>query len=394
MKLAGWLVLVLASCSSGKLSVGTRDALPGLEPTNRATALPVGVVNVNNSPLKAAGYRALLRFVPDRALSIDRVYFGFNLRGASCAEAGSDGAGDGGLLDMSLVSIDAATGLPGASLEHEAVSACARYDEARAEAGSTPVLVWMNVRAELDAGKPYALIVQNAHRDPEQHYFSFHMPIAEVELSGPQARNELDPNAPGGVMSLDPREHVAWSEDAGRTWHYGASNGQYPSFVRDRPATRIPQYGFRLHDGSTLAPQPYYAYDTDCTGCRVVYANARDERRLGVLGGLAAPGSEVGTLTLGNLASGAESSCTPDPGDGPRTCMLDTPISVSVGDSYAISATGTVSLLRMDNAQRVMFPTVGTAQGELRAYQPDPAPGTNEKDVPSLWASPLSADAR
>jgi len=46
----------------------------------------------------------------------------------------------------------------------------------------------------------------------------------------------------------------------------------------------------------------------------------------------------------------------------------------------------------MDNAQRVMFPSVGTSEGELRAYQPEPAPGSNAKDVPSLWAGPLSAN--
>jgi len=213
----------------------------------------------------------------------DRVYFGFNLQGASC-EPGpdGDGNGDGGILDVTLVNIDPATGAPSTSIEHEAVDACARYEEARAEVGSKPVLVWTNASAALDAGRMYGLVVRNAHADPAGNFFSFHMPIADAALAGPQARNELDPSALGAVMSLDPREHVAWSADAGKTWLYGAENGQYPSFIGSpalaRPATRVPQYGFRLSDGSATAPQPYYAYSTACAKCSVVYANARFAR--------------------------------------------------------------------------------------------------------------------
>ena len=254
----------------------------------------------------------------------------------------------------------------------------------------------MNVAATLEAGKMYGLVVKNAHSDPAGNYFSFHMPIAEAALAGPQARNELDANAPGAIVSLDPREHVAWSEDAGKTWRYGAENGQYPSFidaaVSAPPATRVPQYGFRRTDGTNVSPQPYYAYRTACAACSVVYANARFARSLSKLGGFTASGADVGTLTVVNLTSGVDSSCIPERGYGFRTCALTIPVAVAVGDSYSMRATGSVELMHMDNAQRVMFPRVGTDDGELRAYQPDPAPGTNGKDVPSLWAGPLSAN--
>ncbi len=406
-RLAALLLLAATACTSGNLSVGTRDAAvtdggaggaaAGAQPTQRAASIPVGIANVNNSPIKAANFRALLRFVPAHTLSIDRIYFGFNLQGASC-EPGTagDGDGDGGVLDASLMDIDAATGLPGVAIDHESVDACARYAEARAEVGSTPVLVWMNVNATVEAGKMYGLVVRNAHAAPETNYFSFHMPIADATLAGPQARNELDANATGAIMSLDPREHVAWSEDAGQTWQYGADNGQYPSFVDDpemaRPATRVPQYGFRRADGVASAPQPYYAYNTDCAACRVVYANARYARSFSLLGGFTASDTDVGTLTITNEQSGAESSCTPAQGYGFRTCALEPPVVVAIGESYSLSAIGSVALLRMDNAQRVMFPAIGTSDGELRAYQPKPAPDTNAKDVPSLWAGPLSAN--
>jgi hypothetical protein len=221
------------------------------------------------------------------------------------------------------------------------------------------------------------------------------MPLADAQLAGPQARNELDRNATGAIMSLDPREHVAWSEDAGDTWQYGVENGQYSSYVNDDPlgppATRVPQYGFRTTDGKVFSPQPYYAYNSDCLGCSTVYSNARYARRFSELGGFTASGSNVGTLTLVNMDNGEQSSCTPEPGYGFRTCALLSAIDVAVGESYSVSSTGEVELMRMDAGQRTMFPSIGTGDDALSASQPDPGAGSNEKDVPSLWAGPTSA---
>jgi hypothetical protein len=216
-----------------------------------------------------------------------------------------------------------------------------------------------------------------------------------VDLAGPQARNELDVNASGAIMSLDPREHVAWSEDEGETWQYGAANGQYRSYVDDddsgHPATRVPQYGYRLTDGSVISPQPYYAYNSDCQGCTTVYSNARYARRFTELGGFTASGTSVGTLTLINLDDETESSCTPPAGYGFRTCALPTPLDVAVGESYSVSSTGEVELMHMDAGQRVLFPAIGTRDAPLSASQPAPTAGSNEKDVPGLWAGPVSA---
>jgi hypothetical protein len=366
--------------------------------TNRAASIPIGIENVNNSPMKAANYRALLRFVPDSTLTIDRFYFGFNLQGASCWDPGSagDGLGDGGILSVSLMQIDPNSGLPTTRLATETVSACTRHNEAKSEVGGVPVLVWANIRATLEGGTMYGAIISNTHADPANNFFSFHMPIADTVLAGPQARNELSMSASGAIMSLDPREHVAWSIDGGKSWRYGSDNGQYLSYMNDRdtahPATRIPQYGFRRVDGNTLSPQPYYAYSTDCVGCTVTYRSARYQRVFTEVGGFTASGSNVGNLTFTNVTTGAQSSCTPLQGYGFRTCTLQSPVSVAPGESYSVRATGSVETMRMDNPQRIMFPGVGTTDGELRAYQSDPAPGTNAKDVPSLWAGPLSAN--
>jgi hypothetical protein len=374
------------------------DAAPASSRANRAASVPIGIENVNDSPMKAANYRTMLRFVPGAAIAIDRVYFGFKLRGATCWDAGQAGygAGDGGTLRASLVQIDPSTGLPGAAIATETVNGCARHNEAASELGGDPVLVWVNLRASLAPGKMYGLIVANAHAEPAKNFFSFNMPLADTALAGPHARNELDASAPGAVLSLDPREHVAWSADNGVSWQYGSANGQYRSYMNDHdtahPATRLPQYGFRLIGGETLAAQPYYAYSDDCTGCTAAYANARYARTFTVVGGFIASGTSVGTLTLTNTTTGAHSSCTPPAGYGFRTCKLPVAVAVARGQSYQVSSTGSVEIMRMDNPQRLLFPRVGTANGELRAYQPNPAPGTNGKDVPSLWAGPLSAN--
>jgi len=104
-----------------------------------------------------------------------------------------------------------------------------------------------------------------------------------------------------------------------------------------------------------------------------------------------APSTNVGTLTFTNTTTGAGASCTPTLGFGFRMCTLPSSVSVAVGESYTVGSTGSVEIVRMDNPQRVLFPRVGTPTGELRAFQANPAPGTNAKDVPSLWAGPLSA---
>jgi MYXO-CTERM domain-containing protein len=364
----------------------------------RGDSIPIGIENVNDSPMKSASYRALLRFVPDTTVTIDRFYFGFKLRGASCWDAGNAGygKGDGGTIEASLVEIDPATGRPGAVIVNETVNGCTRHDAASTEInGSDPVLVWVNTPATLEGGTMYGLVLRNAHADPAGNFYSFNMPLADTTLAGPHARNELDPRAPGAILALDPREHVAWSTDAGATWQYGSLNGQYRSYMNNHdtahPATRMPQYGWRRADGVTVAQQPYYAYNDDCTGCTVTYANARYARTFTLVGGFIASGTDVGTLTFTNTSTGATSSCTPAQGYGFRTCTLPTPMPVAVGQSYTVHATGSVEIMRLDNPQRIMFPRVGTPNGELRWFQPSAAPSTNAKDVPNLWAGPVSA---
>ncbi len=378
------------SVSSIKIRKKTPDIKGGL-----AASIPVGIENVNDSPMKTANYRTMIRFVPENTISIDRFYFGFKLRGANCWDAGNAGygAGDGGLIKATLVNINPTTGLPSSTIATETVNACTRHNQAKAEFNNaTPVLVWANTAATLNANTMYGFILSNAHSNPSNNFFSFNAPLADLTLAGPHAKNELNTNALGALLALDPREHVAWSENNGGSWQYGFYNGQYRSYMNDRdtahPATRIPQYGFRLSNGVNLAAQPYYAYSTDCIACTATFTNAKFARSFSELGGFTASGSNVGTLTIRNINTGQQASCTPSQGYGFRKCQLSNPVSVNVGESYTVTASGSVETMEMDWSQRQLFPGVGTSNGSHRYFQSSP---TSNKDLPSIWAGPLSA---
>ncbi len=364
----------------------------------RAAAIPIGIENVNDSPMKAGDYRTMIRFVPRDTIDIDRLYFGFKVRGANCLDAGQYGygRGNGGQIKGTLVQIDQGTGLPGAAIDSETVNGCTRFGQAKQEiSGQTPVLVWLSLQSRLSAGVMYGLILENADPSPAANFFSVNMPLADAAASGPHGKNELNAGASGALLSLDPREHVAWSADAGRSWKYGIDNGQYRSFMRDRdrahPAVRMPQYGFRLTSGGFVAGQPYYAYGTTCTACSVVYQKAIYAREFSELGGFTADNVGVGTLTIKNLDTGAEGSCAPAAGYGFRRCTLSRGVAVAAGESYSVTNTGSVEVMMMDYSQRTLFPAVGSTSATLRSFQSRPAAGTRPKDVPSLWAGPLSA---
>src|SRR5262245_33321417 len=127
-------------CSCGAREAARTEAALGqieseLGTPTRGDSIPIGIENVNDSPLKNAGYRALLRFVPDATVTIDRFYFGYKLRGANCWDPGAAGygMGDGGTLEASLVDIDAATGRPTTVIATETINGCTRHDQASAE---------------------------------------------------------------------------------------------------------------------------------------------------------------------------------------------------------------------------------------------------------------------
>lgn len=179
--------------------------------------------------------------------------------------------------------------------------------------------------------------------------------------AGPRATHVVKPS--GAIMSLDPREHVAWSTNSGTTWSHGTANGQYTSYVNEdpsHPGTKLPQYGWRRSDGVHVSQQPYYAYDATCSNCTVTYANVFYARTFTQAGAFTTTGADVGTITLTNTSTGQSSTCTPTTGYGSRTCTLAAPVSVAAANSYTVRASGTVALMKMDYQQRAVFSNVGT----------------------------------
>ena len=104
------------------------------------------------------------------------------------------------------MNIDPESGVPATAIGSETVNGCTRHEEGMDAFGSIPVLVWVNIDATLEGGKMYGLLVRNAHADPAHNFFSINLPLADTELAGPHARNELDKNASGGILGLDPRD--------------------------------------------------------------------------------------------------------------------------------------------------------------------------------------------
>src|SRR5262249_34077223 len=98
---AGTLLLFAAVVPLACASPGQRSEIElgqiqsAVSTPTRGDSIPIGIENVNDSPMKSASYRTLLRFVPDSTVTIDRFYFGFKLRGASCWDAGLAGYGSG-----------------------------------------------------------------------------------------------------------------------------------------------------------------------------------------------------------------------------------------------------------------------------------------------------------
>ena len=61
----------------------------------------------------------------------------------------------------------------------------------------------------MTAGGPYAMVYHNVHADPTHNFSSANSPTVKESEAGPNGRNNLDPNAPGAIAGLDPREAVA-----------------------------------------------------------------------------------------------------------------------------------------------------------------------------------------
>ena len=248
-------------------------------PAFAARDIPVGVYNLNGARSQDGQHRIwAMRFVLDRDASVDRLFTGFNLEGIYTDPANQPapvelrsrvlnkgygapaaptnlpagwtvgtgridyGHGNGGRLRARLVPMKA-DGTPdlGMVLGEETFYPVERYKQTKAEfnIGDRAGMLYARFGGvRLSAGTPYWVVYQNVDPNPRMNYVSFNSPVVKDSESGPNGRNTIDPNAPGAIMGLDPREVVAWSLDTGASWLWGREVGVWgaSSFPATTPA--------------------------------------------------------------------------------------------------------------------------------------------------------------
>ena len=317
--------------------------------------IPVGLASTNDQNLRSSQWLYAIRFVPDRDTTVYRFFSQMKAKGASWDEHGGTrctgsgpgcyGAGDGGTINARLVGVKA-DGTPdlGNVLAQETVNPRTRYFETKSAYGVSAItLFWyFNMGgASLDGGRPYAMVYRNVHADPTHNFSSTNSPTVKESEAGPNGRNNLDPNAPGAIAGLDPREAVAWSTNGGSSWSWGREVGPYYGDSSD-VGTRMPHYGWQSSAAAKpQSNQPYSSYLGTCTPCTLTAKSVPRRTTFTEAGGYAPVGKSVGVVTVRNLRTG-QSGRTAALGSGIRKGALSPQVTVEVGDSYEITHTGTV----------------------------------------------------
>lgn len=365
--------------------------------------IPVGLWDVANTPIRDGDDQFAIRFVLDEKTTLHRFISGFNLEGVYTDETGApapdtirtsvedkreedeedppppanlppdwttgDGRpgyahGDGGVIRARLVTVKP-DGTPDLDnvLADERVNAVQRYRESQ-EAfgidGGTQLLYFGMAGVELEAGRLYAVVYSNEAADPLQDFFSINSPVTRESVAGPNVQNTLDPQAPGAMAGLDPREAVTWSTNGGDEWLWGWRVGEgdlygyYTASRTEDTGPPLPWYGWQESpDTPPASNQPYYAYGEDGS-FTLVASDVPHATTLTEAGGYAPIGSEVGVVTVRNVDTG-ESGSTEPLGEGLVRGRLDNPVRLQVGDTYEISNTGTVALAKADDFIRKTF---------------------------------------
>ena len=337
--------------------------------------VPVGMANTNDQNLSNSHWLYSIRFVLDRDTTMYRFFSQMKAKGASWDEhgtrctgpgAGCYAAGDGGRINARLVRVKA-DGTPDLSsvLAQETIDPRTRYFETKSAYGVTAIsLFWYyNMGGvQLKANTPYAMVYRNVHADPAHNFSSTNSPVVKESESGPNGRNNLDPNAPGAIAGLDPREAVAWSTNDGASWSWGRQVGHYFGSASTDDGTRLPHYAWQT--SATTKPQsnqPYMAYWGTCTPCTLTAGAVPRRTTFTEAGGYAPVGKSVGVVTVRNLRTG-QSGHTAALGSGIRRGALTPQVTVEVGDSYQITHTGTVYKQEAD-AYLVQILALGSSSG-------------------------------
>ncbi len=336
--------------------------------------VPVGLYNVNNQVMNSSGYVYAIRFVIDENTTIDRFISGFNLEGSDQL-GGREGYadGNGGTIRARLVAVRP-DGTPDMSqvLAEETVGAVQRYQESKqayGAPGKTQLLYFNMGGVPVNGGQTYAMTYQNVDSSPAGNWFSENSPTVKESVAGPNGVNTLDPEAPGAIAGLDPREAVAWSRDSGKSWVWGrragegSTPGAYAGSASGDDGTRLPWYGWQTAPGAApRSNQPYYAY-TESGSYTLRLRSVPTSVTLTEAGGYAPVGSSAGVVTVRNLSTGATGR-TASLGSGLVRGKLDNPVPVLAGQSYEISNSGRVLKAEGDSFIRSTF-KIGTGSWTL-----------------------------
>jgi hypothetical protein len=347
-----WRALLVAALALLTLGV------TGTDSARAYRGVPVGLYNVNNQVMNSPDYVYAIRFVVDQDTPLYRFISGFNLEGSDGLEGRSGySSGDGGEVLARLVAVKP-NGEPDMSqvLAQETVAAGQRYQESKAAYGAPGLtqLLYFNMGGiELTGGRTYAMTYQNVDSSPADNWFSENSPTVKDSVAGPNGVNTLDPNAPGAIAGLDPREAVAWSQDGGASWAWGRhvgegdTHGAYGGSATDDDGARLPWYGWQSSPGADpQSNQPYYAYKE--SGSYTLRETADASTTLSVAGAYAPVGASAGAITVRNLSTG-ETATTAPLGSGLVKGALDHPVSVAASQAYEISNSGTVLKAEADS---------------------------------------------
>jgi hypothetical protein len=216
--------------------------------------------------------------------------------------------------------------------------------------------------------------------------------------AGPNGYNNLDPDTPGAVGGLDPREAVTWSTDGGTSWVWGrlVGRGYYTGSRTTDDGTRLPFYGWTAAPGNVKpsSNQPYNNYWQKCTRCTLTLHHAPRAVTLIQAGGYAPVGSGLGVVTVKNLRTG-QVGRTVSLGDGVTRGALSRAIRIARGDTYTITTSGTVYKNPADNFMRVLF-RIGDPNGPypFTTNTANPADRAEVFALPHPWFRPAAAPRR
>ena len=191
----------------------------------------------------------------------------------------------------------------------------------------------ISLNLSVRAGEEYATIVRNVDPNPGANYFSSNFLYTASPLVGANGRNERNRAARDGFYSLDPRELVGYSRDAGASW--ALPGGQYRGGFLP---TYIQSYSDNVRQG-----QPYYWAEAVSGRQAMVYPKIPAAWRITHLGVWA---RSRGSTRLSLLVDGVQKASVSVRGSGMLRAPIP-PVSAPKGSTVTVTTSGGLTLSRL-----------------------------------------------